>query len=65
MKWPNDEFCPCAHGSTTYVAETSEGENNTAETQTRTHVLDAGPQIPSFIRQRNSSSQNIYLTNKD
>lgn len=57
MKRPNDEFCPCAHGSTTYVAKTSEGENNKAETQARTHVLDAGPQIPSVIRQRNSSPQ--------
>ena len=47
------------------MAKTSEGENNTAETQTRTHVWDAGPQIPSVIRQRNSSPQNSYLTNKE
>lgn len=47
------------------MAKTSEGESNTAETQTRTHVLDSGPQIPPVIRQRNSSPQNIYLTSKD
>jgi len=33
MKLPIDDFCLCAHGSTTDVAKTSEGESNTAETQ--------------------------------